>query len=230
MERSQSGVDQNKIMGLTATLNQARKDKDDLEAAAASGGEGEVAQGHRADAAISALDMQKAITAKALAQVEVLNQQISALRQQLAAIQEALDISKTSQKQAQEKIADLGQRLNLALAQKVQELARYRSDFFGRLRQILGDRPDISDRRRPLRVPILGAVRSRQGGSERGRQEIARPTRRGRARPGTRNSRPTFPGYCASTATPMLSPSLPAARSSRTGICRPPAPSPSCNI
>ncbi len=144
MERSQSGVDQNKIMGLTATLNQARKDKDELEAAAASGGEGEAQQGHRADAAISALDAQKAITAKALAQVEVLNQQISALRQQLAAIQEALNISKTSQKQAQEKISDLGQRLNLALAQKVQELARYRSDFFGRLRQILGDRPDIA--------------------------------------------------------------------------------------
>jgi chemotaxis protein MotB len=144
MERSQSGVDQNKIMGLTATLNQARKDKDELEAVAASGGEGEAQQGHRADAALSALDMQKAITAKALAQVEVLNQQISALRQQLAAIQEALNISKTSQKQAQEKISDLGQRLNLALAQKVQELARYRSDFFGRLRQILGDRPDIT--------------------------------------------------------------------------------------
>ncbi len=31
----------------------------------------------------------------------------------------------------------------MALAQKVQELSRYRSDFFGRLRQILGDRPGI---------------------------------------------------------------------------------------
>ena len=30
------------------------------------------------------------------------------------------------------------------LAQKVQELARYRSGFFGRLRQILGDRPGVS--------------------------------------------------------------------------------------
>ncbi len=144
MERGQSGVDQDKIMRLAATLDQARKDKDEIAAAAASGGQGAVAAGQRADAAFSALDAQKAITAKALAQVEVLNQQISALRQQLAAIQEALDISKTSQKQAQEKISDLGQRLNLALAQKVQELARYRSDFFGRLRQILGDRPDIT--------------------------------------------------------------------------------------
>jgi chemotaxis protein MotB len=73
----------------------------------------------------------------------VLNQQIGALRKQLAAIQDALDISKTSEKESQGKISDLGQRLNLALAQKVQELARYRSDFFGRLRQILGNRPDI---------------------------------------------------------------------------------------
>jgi chemotaxis protein MotB len=40
-------------------------------------------------------------------------------------------------------VADLGSRLNVALAQRVQELARYRSDFFGRLRQILGNRPDI---------------------------------------------------------------------------------------
>ena len=39
--------------------------------------------------------------------------------------------------------ADLGQRLNLALAQKAQELARYRSDFFGRLREILGNKPGI---------------------------------------------------------------------------------------
>ncbi len=144
MERSQAGVDQDKITRLAATLDQARKDKNELEAVAASGGEGAAVAGHRADAAISALDSQKQITARALAQVDALNQQISALRRQLAAIQDALDISKTSEKQAQMKISDLGQRLNLALAQKVQELARYRSDFFGRLRQILGNRPDIA--------------------------------------------------------------------------------------
>ena len=61
----------------------------------------------------------------------------------MAAIQDALDASETSDRESQAKIADLGQRLNVALAQKVQELARYRSDFFGRLRQILGSRPDI---------------------------------------------------------------------------------------
>src|SRR5947209_15412396 len=121
MERSQAGVDQDKLSRLGATLDQARKDKNEIEAEAASGGAGAVAAGNRADAAVVALDAQKQITSRALAQVEVLNQQISALRKQLAAIQEALDISKTSEKESQEKISDLGQRLNLALAQKVQD-------------------------------------------------------------------------------------------------------------
>ena len=94
-------------------------------------------------AAANALDAQRQISARALAQVDILNQQIAALRKQLAAIQQALDASESSDKEAQAKISDLGQRLNVALAQKVQELSRYRSDFFGRLRQILGSRPDI---------------------------------------------------------------------------------------
>ena len=73
----------------------------------------------------------------------MLNQQISALRRQLAALEEALDASEKRDKESQGRIADLGQRLNVALAQRVQELSRYRSEFFGRLRAILGNRPDI---------------------------------------------------------------------------------------
>jgi len=90
-----------------------------------------------------ALDSEKAVSARALAQIEVLNQQISALRRQLAALEEALDASEKRDKESQSRIADLGQRLNVALAQRVQELSRYRSEFFGRLRAILGNRPDI---------------------------------------------------------------------------------------
>jgi chemotaxis protein MotB len=89
------------------------------------------------------LDSEKRLTARALAQVEVLNQQIAALRRQLAAIEEALEASAKKDQDAQARIADLGQRLNVALAQRVQELSRYRSDFFGRLRAILGSRPDV---------------------------------------------------------------------------------------
>lgn len=90
-----------------------------------------------------ALDSEKQVSARALAQIEVLNQQISALRRQLAALEQALDASERKDKESQTRIADLGQRLNVALAQRVQELSRYRSEFFGRLRAILGNRPDI---------------------------------------------------------------------------------------
>jgi chemotaxis protein MotB len=97
----------------------------------------------KAAALSTALDAEKKITGRALAQVEALNQQIAALRRQLAALQEALDATSAKDKDSQAQIADLGQRLNVALAQRVQELSRFRSDFFGRLRAILGDRPDI---------------------------------------------------------------------------------------
>jgi chemotaxis protein MotB len=91
----------------------------------------------------SQIETEKRVTARALAQVELLNQQIAALRRQLGALESALDVSEKRDKDAQSRIADLGQRLNLALAQRVQELSRYRSDFFGKLREILGTRPDI---------------------------------------------------------------------------------------
>jgi chemotaxis protein MotB len=89
------------------------------------------------------LDAERRLSARALAQVEVLNQQIAALRRQLGALEAALEASEKKDKESQGRIADLGQRLNVALAQRVQELSRYRSDFFGRLRAILGNRPDI---------------------------------------------------------------------------------------
>jgi len=97
----------------------------------------------RANELNKALDSEKQVSSRALAQVEILNQQISALRRQLAALEAALDASEKRDKESQTRITDLGQRLNVALAQRVQELSRYRSEFFGRLRAILGNRPDI---------------------------------------------------------------------------------------
>ena len=73
----------------------------------------------------------------------MLNQQLAALRLQIASLQEALEASEAKDKDSQAKIADLGQRLNVALAKKVQELARYRSDFFGKLKEALGSRSDF---------------------------------------------------------------------------------------
>jgi chemotaxis protein MotB len=89
------------------------------------------------------LSKQRDVSQQALSQVELLNQQIAALRAQIAAVEQALQASEAKDKSSQTKIADLGRRLNVALAQRVQELNRYRSDFFGRLREILSDRENI---------------------------------------------------------------------------------------
>lgn len=89
------------------------------------------------------LDAEKQVSERAMSQIDLLNQQIAALRAQIAAVEEALQASEASDQNSQVKIADLGRRLNVALAQRVQELNRYRSDFFGRLREILSDRENI---------------------------------------------------------------------------------------
>lgn len=86
---------------------------------------------------------EKKISSRAMSQVELLNQQIAALRSQIAAVEQALQAAEAKDQASRTKIADLGHRLNVALAQRVQELNRYRSDFFGRLREILSDRENI---------------------------------------------------------------------------------------
>jgi len=91
----------------------------------------------------TALAEGRELTARAESRVAELTRQIQALREQLAAVSSALDLEQAKVKQQQVEIADLGKRLNLALARRVQELNRYRSEFFGRLREALGDRQDI---------------------------------------------------------------------------------------
>lgn len=89
------------------------------------------------------LATQTELSAKSAAQVELLNRQMSALRTQLAELSSALDLAKAQAKAKDVRIEELGKELNLALANKVNELQRYRSDFFGKLRTVLGNRSDI---------------------------------------------------------------------------------------
>lgn len=89
------------------------------------------------------LTSERAISAAAKAQLAMLNSQLAELRAQIAALNEALEASEAQDLEQKAQIVDLGKRLNVALAAKVQELARYRSEFFGRLRDVLGDRKDI---------------------------------------------------------------------------------------
>jgi chemotaxis protein MotB len=143
LERSKKESAQDELSALQATLGE--KDKENQRLTGLLGEAGGKTQGaeERAAAFGTQLDTQKKITNDALAKVEMLNQQLAALRLQLTSLQEALDASEAKNKESQAKIADLGQRLNVALAKKVQELARYRSDFFGKLKEALGDRPDF---------------------------------------------------------------------------------------
>lgn len=86
---------------------------------------------------------QQRLSETAQREVERLNRQLQQLRNQLAALNEALEASEVLNREQQVQITNLGQRLNAALATRVQELARYRSEFFGRLREVLGDNPDV---------------------------------------------------------------------------------------
>ena len=140
LEKTGKTTLEEEVAQLRASLASAEGERDRLRGAGAQSGEAGKAEIGKLN---GQLDIEKEATARAVAQVEILNQQISAQRRQIAALEEALGASEQKEKQSQLRIADLGQRLNLALAQRVQELSRYRSDFFGKLREILGNRPDI---------------------------------------------------------------------------------------
>jgi len=128
------------VARLHASLNDVQSERDKMRAAS---GQNAAAEAGTSEKLGAQIDLQKQATARALAQIDLLNEQIGALRRQIAALEDALGASEKKESTAQLRIADLGQRLNVALAQRVQELSRYRSDFFGKLREILGDRPDI---------------------------------------------------------------------------------------
>lgn len=134
---------QDNLSALSATLGTTEAERRRLQ------GLVDTAQGEAGQAAGRARTLeqqlidQRQLAQTAVAQVELLNQQTAALRRQLIAVEAALGASEARDRDAQARISDLGRRLNLALAQRVQELSRYRSEFFGRLRAIVADRPDI---------------------------------------------------------------------------------------
>ncbi|MGE0417872.1 MAG: peptidoglycan -binding protein [Acetobacteraceae bacterium] len=91
----------------------------------------------------SDLAAEKKLSEAARAEVLQLRREIMELRAQLTTIAKALDVSKQDLTNKDATIADLGERLNVVLAEKVRLLERYRSEFFGRLRSVLENRPGI---------------------------------------------------------------------------------------
>jgi chemotaxis protein MotB len=90
-----------------------------------------------------ALDKERRLSADARAEVALLNRQITSLRQQLEEIGRAVHVAEAEKLAMKTKLEDLGKRLNIVLARKVNRLEKYRSEFFGRLREILGNNPSV---------------------------------------------------------------------------------------
>ncbi len=86
---------------------------------------------------------QQRLSDAARAQVALLTRQVDELRTQMAQVAAALDLAEKGGRDKDTQITNLGARLNAALASKVEELQRYRSEFFGRLRDVLQSRQDI---------------------------------------------------------------------------------------
>ncbi len=143
LEKSGKADLADQLAQLRATLATAENERDRLKTAAEGAGADTAAAQGKVSELTGQIEGEKKLSARALAQVEVLNQQIAALRRQLAALEQTLDASEKKDKESQSRITELGQRLNLELANRVNELKRYRSDFFGKLREILGNRTDV---------------------------------------------------------------------------------------
>jgi chemotaxis protein MotB len=139
LEKGRGKSLEDELASLQASLATLRADNERLGGLAAVGGEKDA----RIAALTKELDDKSAMSKEAAARVDLLNQQLLALRRQIAALQEALGAAEAKDKESQARISDLGARLNVILAKQVQELQRYRSDFFGRLRELLRDRKDI---------------------------------------------------------------------------------------
>lgn len=143
LERANTQDAEDALADLQASLEEARAERSRLEQLLSSDAGRTQQAAERIGVLTDELADERQVSQRALSQVELLNQQISALRKQIGALEAALEASEQRDVESRTKIADLGRRLNVALAQRVQELNRYRSDFFGRLREILSDRENI---------------------------------------------------------------------------------------
>lgn len=117
--------------------------RDELQKEAADAAARAMTEQQRREAVAAQLADEKKLGDSARAQIALLNQQVGQLKAQLASVAKALDLAQQQGRDKDAKIANLGQKLNAALAAKVQQLQQYRSEFFGRLRQVLAGRPGI---------------------------------------------------------------------------------------
>jgi chemotaxis protein MotB len=117
--------------------------RDELEKQAQDAAARATTEQQRRAAVEAQLSGEKSLGDSARAQLALLNRQVDELKAQLTIVAHALELTQTDVREKDTQIANLGQKLNVALASKVEELQRYRSDFFGKLRTVLANRPGV---------------------------------------------------------------------------------------
>ena len=117
---------QSQIAELSQSLNLLKEEKTTIQ--------------EESTASIKEMKMRSTETLK---QVAFLTEEIGALKNEIILLNAALEYSEQTLLTKELKIEVLGERLNKALTSKVFELQKYRSEFFGKLQLILGDRKDI---------------------------------------------------------------------------------------
>jgi chemotaxis protein MotB len=136
-----------KLSDLATLANQSRALealRDELEKQAQDAAVRATTEQQRREAVQAQLSDEKKLGDSARAQILLLNKQIDELKIQLASIASSLDLTQRQNESKDVEIANLGQKLNVALAAKVEELQQYRSEFFGKLRSLLANRPGIT--------------------------------------------------------------------------------------
>ena len=143
LEKGKTKSAEDEFSALQATISALKGENEKLQSVGLSADDKAKAAEAQLSTLNSNLDAEKTLSKEALSKVDILNAQLLELRRQVAALNEALGASEKKADDSDKTIKDLGTRLNAALAREVQELQRYRSDFFGRLRELLKDRKDI---------------------------------------------------------------------------------------
>jgi chemotaxis protein MotB len=129
---------------LSSDLRNTMALRDELERQAQDAAVRATTEQQRREATAVQLADEKRLGESARAQMALLNEQMAQMRAQMSGVAKALELAESEGRDKDAQIANLGSKLNAALAQKVEELQRYRSEFFGRLSQVLANRPGIN--------------------------------------------------------------------------------------
>jgi chemotaxis protein MotB len=140
LEQDQTQALEQAMSSLQGEYGETLEENAELSEALADERENLLEQQYNADAELS---QEERLTESQRAIILQLSNQITALQDQLSRITAALRLQEEVTDEKEAELKEVGKRLNTLLAERVNELERYQSEFFGRLRQILQDNENI---------------------------------------------------------------------------------------